>query len=464
MTSDRSGVPESLSRRRFVTATSSVASILALSGCTGNGGGDGGDGGDGGGNGGGSTPTGTPAMASQFEFMHQETQETRVGAIGDLAEGFASETPVESIDQRPVSESDIPAEISADLSAGTLPAAAELPLRALHDASDAVRPESATKIIESIGEDKFYDNLLQLVSTPEGDGYYSVPIYAWAQLMQYRPSKFEEMGLPLPDSWSNVMEAAEALHDPDNNQFGIVVGSKRDQFTLQCFTPFALANGARVFNSDGEIVFDSDAMVESLEYYAQLHEYTPSGYQTWKPTSPLWENGQLHLASSNNFSLTDIKDMEMSWTGSITKETEATFGECMSTTTFAIDSQSEIRAVEEWQKFLRGGGDYSRGNYTRWLHMEPGGMQPVLNGFRERDDYQDNEIVQAWPDDLINEQLPAALSSIQRFGFVEGKVFPAIGDITGDFLITDAIREVIDGGNPQDVAESYADEMRSIVG
>jgi multiple sugar transport system substrate-binding protein len=401
-------------------------------------------------------------MASQFEFMHQETQEARVGAIGDLAEDFASETPVESIDQRPVSEADIPAEISADLSAGTLPAAAELPLRALHDASDALRPESATEVIESIGEDQFYDNLLQLVSTPDG-GYYSVPIYAWAQLMQYRPSKFEEMGLPMPESWETVMEAAEALHDPDNNQFGIVIGSERDQFTLQCFTPFALANEARVFNTDGEIVFDSDAMVESLEYYAQLHEYTPEGYQTWEPITPLWENGQLHMSSTNNFSLTDITEMEMSWTGSISKETEATFGECMSTTTFAIDNQSEIRAAEEWQKFLRGGDDYSRGNYTRWLHMEPGGFQPVLKGLRERDDYQDNEIVQAWPDELINEQLPAALSSIQRFGFVDGNVFPAIGEITGDFLITDAIREVIDGSNARDVAESYAEEMRSIV-
>jgi multiple sugar transport system substrate-binding protein len=401
-------------------------------------------------------------MATQFEFMHQETQEARVKTIGALAEDFAAKTPVESIVQRPVAESDIPATISADLAAGTLPAGAELSLRALHDASDALIKESATEVIESIGEDQFYDNLLELVRAPDG-GYYSVPIYAWAQLIQYRPSQFEEMGLPLPDSWDSVMESAEALHDPDNNQYGIVVGSERDQFTLQCFTPFALANEARVFNSDGEIVFDSDAMVESLEYYARLHEYSPEGYQTWRPISPLWDNGQLHMASSNNFGLTDILEQELAWVGSISKETEATFGECMSTAAFEVGNPSETRAFTEWSKFLRGGDDYSRNNYTRWLHMEVGGFQPVLKGTGEREDYNDNEIVQAWPNDLIDEQLPAAIGSIQRFGFVDGKVFPEIGQITGDFMITDAIREVIDGGNAEEVAKTYADEMRSVI-
>jgi len=445
--------------------TSGAASAAALAGCSGNGdGGDGGGGSDGGGGGGGTaTATPTPSMASEFTFMHQETQEARVEAIGNLAADFASETPVEPMDQRPVSEADLPSQISSDLAAGTLPSTAELPLRALHDASDALRPESATEVIDAIGEDQFHENLLQLVSTPDG-GYFSVPIYAWAQLMQYRPSKFDEMGLPLPDSWENVMEAAEALHDPDNDQFGIIVGSKRDQFTLQCFTPFALANEARVFNADGEIVFDSDAMVESLEYYARLHEFTPAGKQTWEPITPLWKNGQLHMTSSNNFSLSDVLDQELSWVGSISKETEATFGECMSTTTFAIDDQGKIEASEEWQKFLRGAGDYSKNNYTRWCHMEVGGFQPVLKDWRQRDDYQDNEVVQAWDDQLINEQLPAALSSIQRFGFVDGNVFPGIGEITGDFLITDAIRAVIDGEDAREVADNTAEEMRDIVG
>lgn len=440
-----------MSRRQFVVYTTGAASATGLAGCIGNDN-----------ESGSTTSSDTSSIASQFEFMHQEDSDKRINAIDDLIENFASETEVETIEQRVVDEEDLPSEISADIAAGTLPAGAELPLRALHDASDALRPESATNVIEAIGEDQFQDNLLDLVSTPDG-GYYSVPIYVWALLMQYRPSKFEEMGLPLPDSWENILEAAKALHDPDNDQFGIIIGSERDQFTLQCFTPFAIANGARVFNTDGEIIFDSDEMVETLEYYAELHEYTPAGTQNYDPITSLWENKQLHLAAGTNFSLSAITELEVSWVGSISKDTEVTFGECMSTTTFDIDDQAQIRANEEWQKFLRGGDDYSLSNYTDWCHMEPGGFQPVLKGFNERDDYRDNELVQAWPDELINEQLPAAIGSIQRFGFVDGNVFTSIGEITGDFLITDAIRDVIDGADAREIAESYADEMREIV-
>lgn len=437
------------SRRQFILATS-AASAAALAGCSGNSDDSGSSSADG------------EAMSSEFEFMHQETSDARINVIGNLAESFVSQVDTEIINQRPVDEADLPAEISSDLAAGTLPAGAELPLRALHDASDTLRPESATKVINAIGEDNFQDNLLELVSTPDG-GYYSVPIYAWAQLIQYRPSKFDEMGLPLPDSWENILEAAKALHDPNNNEFGMIVGSKRDQFTLQCFSAFALANEARVFNADGEIIFDSDEMIETLEYYAELNQYTPTGAQNYDPINPLWQNGQVHMASNSTFSLSDVLDLDVSWVGSISNEVEATFGECMSTTTFDIDDQAKISANEEWQKFLRGGDDYALSNYTDWCHMEPGGMQPVIKGFSERNDYQENEIVQAWSDELVNEQLPSAISSIDRFGFVDGKVFPAIGEITGSFLITDAIRDVIDGADARMTAESYADEMRGMI-
>jgi hypothetical protein len=42
-------------------------------------------------------------------------------------------------------------------------------------------------------------------------------------------------------------------------------------------------------------------------------------------------------------------------------------------------------------------------------------------------------------------------------------VFPEIGDITGNFLITDAIRDVIDGDDAGTVASETAEEMRDLI-
>jgi hypothetical protein len=52
---------------------------------------------------------------------------------------------------------------------------------------------------------------------------------------------------------------------------------------------------------------------------------------------------------------------------------------------------------------------------------------------------------------------------MDRFGFRGEEVFPEIGQITGNFLITDAIREIVDGGDAETVASQKADEMRDLI-
>jgi hypothetical protein len=52
---------------------------------------------------------------------------------------------------------------------------------------------------------------------------------------------------------------------------------------------------------------------------------------------------------------------------------------------------------------------------------------------------------------------------MERFGRRGDQVFPEIGDITGNFLITDAIQAVIDGTDPETAASDAADEIRDLI-
>jgi len=91
------------------------------------------------------------------------------------------------------------------------------------DVNDALSAESAQNVMERIGWDNWFEGPKSVVGGKEA---YTVPWYAWILATFHRKSVWEEKGLPKPTTWSNIEECAEANHDPDNNKFGIGIGTK----------------------------------------------------------------------------------------------------------------------------------------------------------------------------------------------------------------------------------------------
>jgi len=463
-------VDDRITRRRIVQGSPLV--LMGLAGCSGgdggDGGSDGGDGGDGTGDGG-DTETPTPGMPGEVTFLHFETDEARRTKIEELASAWAEESGV-AVDQRVVPEADLPTQISSAVASNTLPAVGELSNRALYSARDAVSTDDATQVIEELGEDTFYDPVLRLVSDGEG-GYVGVPLYTWQQLIAYRESVAEEMGLPVPSTWEDFETFAEATHDPDNDVYGCLLGSDQSQFTLQCFQQFALANDAAVFDEDGDIVFDDDPMVEALEFYARMaRKYNPPGEMGPGDVGPVWGQGQTHLYSSNTisfyFEALGVDEGEtvegFGVVPTMERESEATFGEVVSTTTFKVDPGPR-RASREFQTYLRDTEGGKSSPYLQFLHLQVGLFNPTQKGILDSDPYLDHPNVRKWPDEWHQDLIPSSIEQMDRFGFRGEEVFPEIGQITGNFLITDAIREIVDGGDAETVASQKADEMRDLI-
>jgi multiple sugar transport system substrate-binding protein len=460
-----------VTRRRLILAGST--GLAALAGCSGNQGSGTDTAGSGGeqttaGGGGGDTET-TPSMADSMTFLHFESQEERRSKIKEITQGWTEETGVE-LDQRVVAEADLPTEISSGVAANQLPATGELSKRALYSARDAIAQESPTQVVQSIGEDKFYDSVLKQASTGQG-GYYGVPLYTWQQFTFYRPSVREEMGLPEPTTWENFEKFAKATHDPDNNVYGCLIGSDKSQFTLQCFQPFALSNDAHVFDEQGNIVFDDDPMVEALEFYARMaRKYNPPGEMGPGDVGSVWGEKQTHLYSGNtiaffyeafNFDEGETID-SIGAVPYVERETKATFGEVVSTTTFKVESAKK-RASRSFQRYLRSTEGEASSPYYQWLHMQVGLFNPVLKGVLESETYQNHSSIGKWKDEWLSEMIPNAIARMNRFGYRGDEVFPEIGQITGNYLITEAIREIINGADPAQTASKKADEMRDLI-
>jgi len=417
------------------------------------------------------TSTPTPEMPSEMTFLHFETDEERRNAISDISGPWTDETGV-SLNQRAVAEADLPTEIGSAAATGTLPATAELSNRALFSGRGVVSREDTTRVVENIGEDAFYDRVLQFVDDGQGN-YLGVPLYVWTQILGYSDAYRRENDLPVPDTWEDFETFAEAAHDPDNNQYGCLLASDQSQFTLQSFQPFALSNDAHVFGEDGSIVFDQEPMVEALEFYGRMcRDYNPPGEMGSGDVGPIWGDRQVYLYGSNIISLY----FEAAFNAETTEdldyygfvplidgpEKETTFGEVVSTTTFDVDA-SQRRASRSFQERLQSTEGGTDSPYITFSHLQVALFNPTRPEVWNSDAYRNQETIQKYRDEWLDETIPNAIENMERFGRRGQQVFPQIGDITGNFLITDAIRRVIDGDDAGTVASETAQEMRDLI-
>jgi multiple sugar transport system substrate-binding protein len=422
----------------------------------------------------------------EMTFLHFETSEDRRNVIDSIGNTWAEDSDA-SFNQRDVTEGDLPTEITSSVAAGTLPATAELPNRVMFDAQDAIDPEPANNIIEDLGEDAFYDKTLEFVRDNDGN-YLGVPLYTWTGLFGWDENYRQENSLPVPDTWDDFKEFAEFTDDPDNNKYGCLVGHDSSPYTLQGFQPFALANDAHVFAPDGSIIFDEQEMVDALEFYASLADLTPPG-QTNSGSFGAWElndegERQTYVYNSNTISYyfetafdDAFDEVEEGWDATLTMENtrESTYGEVVSTVTMADIDDGLTSASEEFQKYLHntddslatpsatGAPDGLNSPYVEFCHLQPGLFNPTRPDVYNSDAFRSLDLFNRWQDSWLNEQIPNGIANMERFGRRGENVFPAIGEITSNFLITEAIQDILAGGNPQDVATSKAESMRDIV-
>jgi multiple sugar transport system substrate-binding protein len=109
------------------------------------------------------------------------------------------------------------------------------------------------------------------------EGYASVPVDGWTQMIVYRADLFEENGLEPPTTYANVLAAVEALHNPPE-MFGFVAATKVDEnFMSQVLEHVFLANGVSPVGPDGFQPLEVGPTTEVLEFYRAIVEASPEG-------------------------------------------------------------------------------------------------------------------------------------------------------------------------------------------
>lgn len=134
---------------------------------------------------------------------------------------------------------------------------------------------SMNDVVEDLGVDNFSETT-KAAWRLDGE-FLCVPVSRQTSYLFYRKDLFEEAGLQPPDTWDDVLEAAEALNRPSEGRFGIALAGRTDFQVRQAWETILYSNGGELIEADGTVVVNSPEAIEAAELYRQLFQFSPPG-------------------------------------------------------------------------------------------------------------------------------------------------------------------------------------------
>ncbi|WP_298843931.1 ABC transporter substrate-binding protein [uncultured Roseobacter sp.] len=418
------------------------------------------------------------ANAESIRFWTTEEQPERLARQEQMASDFAAATG-HTVEVIPVTESDLGTRATAAFAAGDLPDVIYHPLQYALPWADAgiLDTDAATDVIEALGEDTFAPGALGMAAN--ADGYASVPVDGWTQMLVYRADKFEEAGLEPPTTYANVLAAVEALHNPPS-MYGFVAATKIDEnFMSQVLEHVFLANGVSPVGPDGIEPLDEAATIEVLEFYKAIAKASPPGDLYWDQSRTLYFSGNAAMIIWSPFILDELAGLRDSApptinddptsrdlaaaTGIVTNfagpsnPDGAAWGDIRY---FGITSDASTDAAMEFVQYSMNEG------YGQTLAIAPEGKFPVRRGTAENP----GQFSDLWAtldvgvdrkaplgdlyDQAMIDEIVGGLDVAQRWGVSDGQLAVA-SKIINSQVINRLVREFIDG--ERDAAATVAE-------
>ena len=426
------------------------------------------------------------AFATTITFWTTETQSERMKTIQLILDTFEALNDDIKVNLVAVDENDFPTQMVAATSAGNIPEVINMgsELAVAFGSQGLMDHDAHAAVINQIGKDQFFKGSLELTTSPEGHAY-ALPYHGWVQGIWYRADWFEMAGLAPPNTWYNILKAAKHFNQPRKNQYGILIGTKSDGYAEQVFTQFALSNGARQFDKDGKLVFNSQAMTETVEFYNELQQYSPPGPQTWrardyylqgkmamffystyimddlalaKVAASSLTGDNFELLSGGTFDPDLVKNTKM--VSSFKNTQESSYGVIVTLGITKNDDVKKTNAAKRLVSYL-----YEEDAYVSFLHMAPGGMNPVIRSVARSSKFMNDPkgIFKHYGKDKMYEII-AGLDNLQKFEIVEGKMIPASGEIFAKQIIPQMLYKTHFEGSSVKNAMNWAEgEMNKIV-
>lgn len=421
-----------------------------------------------------------------------ESLPPRMAATQKIVDRFEEKTGI-SVKLVGVSEAQLPQMIMSAAAAGRLPdAIAALPLGQMWQmySNGLVDTRVPGEVIKRLGPGTFDANALRLAS--DRGTRLGVPSDAWLQLLVYRKDLFQRDGLPAPDSYRDLLRAADRLDVRGRDGISAAT-DPADVFTQQSFESLALANGCRLIDDaedgEGDVALASPACRTAFTTYDTLaRRHGAPGTQTVDSTRATYFSGKSAMVVWSSFLLDELaglrKDALPSCpqcagdrsfladnSGIVTAlkgpdgREAAQFGDV---TSWTVTRTAETEATKTFLTYMMTSG------YEDWFGMAPEGKIPVRTGtvaspdrYRRAGRASDmgvdvrKPMNEVFPDTLLDE-LAAGVGRIKRWGIEQGEG-ALVGALNGELPIPKIISAMTGGQLPPDrAAHDAAEEVTAL--
>lgn len=330
----------------------------------------------------------------------------------------------------------------------------------------ALDPQAAAAVIDELGRETFDQAALELVSR---DGQpVAIPSDGYQQIWLYRKDWLDEENLQPPDTYEDMLLAAETFFDPDSIVSGLVIPTESNLInTHRAFEHLAIANGCRLIDEKGEVRLLDETCRDALDFYFSIvNQFSPPGVQTDTSARNAFLEGRTAIIMSSTSILSDlVEDNRLDQnsgiitqlTGSGPEAGPANFGNIRY---LGITPAADEQAAAAFARYWFGDG------YRLWLAEESERKVPMRLGTKE----EPRRYIDNWGQDpIVGEQsllelygadiaaqLRDGVASTPRWGFSEGQG-ALVGQLYENLTFSVVLQEMLSGyfNTEKTIQEAY---------
>lgn len=371
----------------------------------------------------------------------------QVAAYMTQIANFEAANPGVRVEFETTSDEGYAAQLAAAFSSGEVPdIVTHLPSFAVQSYYANGLVEPFNDVIEAIGPDDFYDGANNVFKTADGN-YCGTGIgNSAANMLWLRTDLMEEAGIDAtPTTWDELRAASRAMQK--NGIYGAPLPYGANSMTTLIFAGVIHQAGGQVFDTDLNVAIDSQETRDALEFYASMRELCPPGATnySWGEAITAFVSGATATGIYTGRVLGNVAAQNPAIADHITAAIYPTKSADIAPWTFndfpSVFIPAQSRNIDAAKMFAASLFDPE--GYIQQLHAAPGHVLPVLRSINENPEYQANEIIQKYPEEV--DLMSSAAAGGFNLGY-ESAAHPSnerAGEVVGSGLIAELVQRVI---------------------
>lgn len=400
------------------------------------------------------TDDGTPKTIT---YWHTFTEGARKDYIDQMVLDYEKEHPNVKINVEVYPWNVFTQKWTAGLATGALPDISSVNPDNLFAIKQAGAVLPMNPLVEALGEGYFLEK--PLANFTDGDTVLGIPYYLHSYVMWYRKDVLEDLNLPVPENWDELVETVKAVADPPNRYGFTVAMSKNDQMCAQLLSCFAKAEGAALITADHKGNLTDEKVMKALQLMADLYQAgSPEGSINYglSEQNDVFFQGKSTFAFGSGFHIGGVMQNSPDL---LDKIAAVPFvgpdGENVGATSFVIGLMgwNQTKYPETVYDFIK--FQFEKDRYIDFLHLIPGGQLPATTDAADSQEFYDNETIQKFSSEIkyIQEGIEKGTFMGMDYGLTS-----AASALTSQGIIEECIQDMVLNHTPVEEAARKAND------